>query len=770
MINSKYFQENPRLYSFLPIFYMAWADAVLTPSEITRIRDLVDKQVWLTEAEREFLLSNLNPMNPPSPDELKGWLFEITKYSSEFTSTMKTSLVEMGIKLAQINAQNQDEESLERARAPLTDIEEALGVISRESAYHLRSAKHTTNTGDQSTKTTFDIRLMADLLDGEDKEIIEKVKTILSDKAFRYLETDNLSEYRGRVLQWCRHLADQGFGSIAYPKEYGGEGDMQKYFAIMETLSYHDLSMVVKFGVQFGLFGMSVYFLGTEKHHKKYLRDIGTLALPGCFAMTETGHGSNVKDIETTATYNHGDKTFIIHSPSESAGKEYIGNAALHGQMATVFAKLIVDGTDYGVNAFMVPLRDGGSYELPGVTIKDCGRKMGLNGVDNGRIWFNQVSIPKENMLDRYASVDENGQFQSPISSDSRRFFTMLGTLVGGRIGIPRSGLSATKSGLTIAIKYGEKRRQFGPENGEEVPILNYRSHQRRLMPLLANAYAIHFSLKHITERYLRKTEADMQEIEALAAGLKAFGTWNTTKTLQECREACGGKGYLSENRFDRLKNDTDIYTTFEGDNTVLMQLVAKSRLAGFNKEFSDINLFGMVGYIAEQAKTSLNEKNPIIVRSTDTEHLLDFNFHLSAFRYREKDILTSAARRIKKHIDNGMDSFDAFNQTQYHMLHVGFAYIERVVLEQFIAAVESTADEGCKTILTKLCQLFALSQIEKNKGWYLEHDYMEGVKTKAIRKLVNQLCLEVRKEAVPLVDSFRIPGSCLGAEIVLMD
>src|SRR5690606_30881214 len=145
-----------------------------------------------------------------------------------------------------------------------------------------------------------------------------------------------------------------------------------------------------------------------------------------------------------------------------------------------VFAKLIVDGKDYGVNAFLVPLRDPSGKVLPGVTIRDCGRKMGLNGVDNGIILFENVVIPYENMLDRFASVSEAGQFDSPISSDNRRFFTMLGTLVGGRIGIPRSGLSATKSGLTIAIRYGDQRRQFGPEGANEVPILNYRQHQRR--------------------------------------------------------------------------------------------------------------------------------------------------------------------------------------------------------------------------------------------------------------------------------------------------
>jgi acyl-CoA oxidase len=393
---------------------------------------------------------------------------------------------------------------------------------------------------------------------------------------------------------------------------------------------------------------------------------------------------------------------------------------------------------------------------------------MGLNGVDNGVIYFNQVRIPKDNMLDRFASVNAEGKFESPITSDNRRFFTMLGTLVGGRIGIPRSGNAASKSGLTIAIRYGDQRRQFGPEGGAEVPILNYRTHQRRLMPLLANVYALHFSLQYLTQRFLNRKEEEMQEIEALAAGLKSFATWNTTATLQECREACGGKGYLSENRIDAMKADSNIYTTFEGDNTVLMQLVAKSRLTEFKQEFSNMNVFGMLNYVAEQAKTSISEMNPITVRNTDEDHLLDPEFQLQAFKYRERDILTSAAKRLKRHLDSGMDSFDAFNVCQHHLVQVGFAYVERIILEQFILQVTRTTDAGCQKTLKKLCDLFALSQIDKNKGWYLEQGYMEGVKTKAIRKQMNQLCWEIRQDAVPLTDAFAIPDECLAAPIAI--
>ena len=342
----------------------------------------------------------------------------------------------------------------------------------------------------------------------------------------------------------------------------------------------------------------------------------------------------------------------------------------------------------------------------------------------------------------------------------------MLGTLVGGRIGIPRSGLSAAKSGLTIAIRYANQRKQFGPEGGGEVPIMNYRMHQRRLMPLVAKSYAMHFALKYLTNRFLTKSEEEGQEIEALAAGMKAYGTWFTTEALQECREACGGKGYLSENRIDALKNDTDVYTTFEGDNTVLMQLVAKSRLTEFKREMGDMNFTTIFNYLSKQTKTSFTEKNPITVRSTDEKHLLDFEFHLNAFKYRERAIVASAGQRIKRLVDDGMDSFDAVNVAQHHLVNVGQSYIERKVLERFQLAVETTQNAACKKALQQLCQLYALHTIEQNKGWYLEQGYMEGVKTKAIRKMVNQLCWETRQDAIGFTNAFGIPDKLLAAPI----
>ncbi len=713
----------------------------------------------LAPDERQFLLSKVDIANPPSRNELAAWKSDIENSIKDKTAIK--SIFDIAVALSE---KDLDISALE---SDFIKLENDLGILGEEVIQNFKT-KTGSFTANSQTGSNFDVLKITKLLDGKEAEIIKKVKSIISKPEFAYETSTDTAIYRQTVYNWCKILAEENLGNMAYPKQYGGGDNIADYFAIMETLSYHDLSLVIKFGVQFGLWGMSVQSLGTEKHYAKYLKDIGSLKLPGCFAMTETHHGSNVKGLETTATYNHSNQTFTIHTPNKNAQKEYIGNAAVHGQMATVFAKLIIEGHNYGVNAFVVPLRDTNGTTLKGITIGDCGHKMGLNGVDNGTISFNQVEIPKENMLDRFASVNEKGEFESPIPSDNRRFFTMLGTLVGGRIGIPRSALAAAKSGLTIAIRYSDQRRQFGPEGGSEVPILNYRMHQRRLLPHLAKTYAMHFALQYLTNRFLNRTESEMQEIEALAAGMKSYSTWSTRDILQECREACGGKGYLSENRIDALKNDTEIYTTFEGDNTVLMQLVAKNRLAEFRKTFGEMGSLGIINYVYENAKTAIAEKNPITTRKTDEEHLLDGSFHLLAFQHREKTILASAAKRIKKLVAEGLEAYDAFNVVQHQMIDVAQAYLERVVLEQFQAVIQTVEDEKSKAILVKLNQLYALSQIEKNKAWYLEDGYMEAVKTKAIRKMVNQLCWDIRPDAVALVNAFDIPESCLAAPIAV--
>ncbi len=617
----------------------------------------------------------------------------------------------------------------------------------------------------------FDPRRMQDLLDGEQRGIRERVKAILTRPEFRYYQGTDKNEHRNVVFNWMLELAHQGLGRLGYPLIAGGEADTRKFLAAFETIAMHDLSLLIKFGVQFGLFGGSIQQLGTAYHHEKFLKACGTGALPGCFAMTEIGHGSNVKDIETTAIYDPLTQTFEIHSPTQSAGKTYIGNAALHGRAATVFAQLLVNGEHHGVHAFVVPLRNSEGFLLPGVRIEDNGLKVGLNGVDNGRIWFDHVRIPREDMLDRFATVSVDGRYASPIANQSARFFTMLGTLVGGRVSIASSGNTAAKSALAIAIRYAARRRQFtGGKNTTETLLLDYPTHQRRLMPRLANVYALHFAIRNLGEVYAQpnRDEKATRALEALAAGIKAWSTWNATATIQTCRECCGGEGYIAANRFAALKADSDIFTTFEGDNTVLMQLLAKNLLLEMSGKFKSMSTLEMVQFFGQQTGTRIAEMNPIVTLKVDKDHLRDTAFHLSALAYREQRILEGAAKRVRKLVKDGLDPYAAYLQCQVRFGELAEASVEHEIAKQFSAAIAKESDPGLRTALRPLLDLFCLGLLEKHSGWFLEYGYLGAKKTKMIRREVEELCSSVREQSVALVDSFGIPDELLAAPIAL--
>ncbi|MEX2621815.1 MAG: acyl-CoA dehydrogenase [Egibacteraceae bacterium] len=615
-----------------------------------------------------------------------------------------------------------------------------------------------------------DASSMQQLLAGEKRGVRDHVRTLLASPGFERDPDLPRDEYRERVLGWCRALAEEGLGLLAFPRDVGGQDDPAAAIAVIETLAEHDLSLVTKYGVQFGLFGGAILHLGTSRHHERYLRSAGELRLPGCFALTELGHGSDARSIRTTAVYEPATQRFTITTPDDDARKEYIGNAAAHGRLAVVFAQLEVEGADRGVHAFLVPIRDESGDPMPGVRIGDCGAKAGLNGVDNGRLWFDRVQVPWDALLDRYGQVSIDGVYKSPLASPTKRFFTMFSTLVQGRIAVGLVGVSAARSALTIATRYAERRRQFAPPSGPETPLLDYRTHQRRLIIPLATTYALHFALRDLADDYvslLRSRDADPRErmqLESRAAGLKAMATTHATATIQECREACGGAGYMWENRFGALKADSDILTTFEGDNTVLMQLLTKTLLTDFKQQFEDMDLAAMGRFLVGRVMSAIIPTPAS--RRTDEAHLRDRSFHLEVFRAREQVQLTNLARRLKRALDDGSDPHSAFIRDQTRVVEVARSHVERIVLERFTTAIEGCSDQGLVIPLSRICDLYALSHLERHRAWYLEQGLFAANKSRAIIRQVDRLCSELRPHAVDLVDAFGIPNALLAAPI----
>jgi acyl-CoA oxidase len=635
-----------------------------------------------------------------------------------------------------------------------------------------------------------DPKVLQDVLDGRWAHVRRDAREKLHDPEFLPVYGETMQEARERVTRVSKKLADSGGVGLGFPKEYGGADDAGGSVTSIEMVAFGDLSIMVKTGVQWGLFGGALQLLGSKRQHDEYLRDVMSFDLPGCFAMTETGHGSDVQQLRTTCTYDPATRCFDLHTPHQAARKDYIGNAAKDGRMAVVFAQLISQGRHHGVHAWLVPIRNDDGTPCKGVTIGDDGPKAGLNGVDNGRLTFDHVQVPRDMLLDRYGQVAEDGTYTSSIENETRRFFTMLGTLVRGRVSVGGSAGSATKLALDIAARYGDVRRQFAaPGEDREIVINDYLVHQRKLLPALAKTYALHFAQGHLVETmhdvqtavHVHGQQIDeraQRELESRAAGLKVAQTWHATQTIQMCREACGGAGYLQENRLPHLKADTDVFTTFEGDNTVLLQLVAKGLLTGYRDTFGSLDGWGRIGFVADMVRETVLERTAaraLIQRLVDAVPgrddevpMLDRGWQLKMFEFREKHSLEGAIRRLRTNAaTDGMAPFDMFNDVQDHVLKTAQTHIDRIVLEAFVAGVDRTTDPAARQLLDTLCDLYALSTIEADRAWFLEHGRLTASRAKLLTGTVNQLLRDLRPHLITLVDAFAIPAGWKAAKIL---
>jgi len=524
--------------------------------------------------------------------------------------------------------------------------------------------------------------------------------------------------------------------------------------------------------------------LGTEYHHDTFLPDIMSLKVPGAFAMTEIGHGSDVASVATTATYDVDAREFVIDTPFRGAWKEYLGNAGLHGKAATVFAQLITNGVNHGVHCFYVPIRDDSGEFLPGVGGEDDGLKGGLNGIDNGRLHFSGVRVPRTNLLNKYGDVAEDGTYTSPIDSPGRRFFTMLGTLVQGRVSLDGSAAAVSAMALKIAITYGNQRRQFtaASETDEEV-ILDYQRHQRRLLPRLATTYAMNFAHDEFLVKFdsvfsgAADTDADRQDLETLAASLKPLSTWAALDILQEAREACGGSGFIAENRLTGLRADLDIYVTFEGDNNVLLQLVAKRLLTDYSARFKNADAGALARYVVETTANrayhgfGLRRLGQSVAdfgstaRSVST--LRDTNTQRELLTDRVETMIATIAQKLRPASRlSKADAAALFNSQQNELIEAARAHAELLQWEAFTRALDKVEDAGTKQVLTWLRDAFGLGLIEKHLAWYLMTGRLSPQRAQAVTAYIDRLLTRLRPHAQDLVDAFGYEPEHLRATI----
>jgi acyl-CoA oxidase len=508
-------------------------------------------------------------------------------------------------------------------------------------------------------------------------------------------------------------------------------------------------------------------FLSTQ--HKDVVHQISTGESVACFAMSELGHGSATALNETTATFDASTGEFVIHTPSTTAQKYWIGVSLLSANWTIVYARLITNGKDYGVHPFLVPLRDRVSGPLrPGVHVSTIGKKMGLDGIDNGRIFFDHYRVPRNYLLDKIATVSAEGHYSTPYTSENKRFAAIFAGLVIARIALGTIAAGYGRMACEIAIRYAHTRHAFAiAKGGPEVPIITYASHQLRLFPRLANAFAISF-LGHACKAPLLKNNVEElmhgKDLHLDACVLKAFGSWYTQDALQEAREACGGQGYLMRNLLPQWRKDIDILVTLDGDNTLLCQQITKVLIDRLRSHVTHQNLLQNVGEVL----TAEFRANLGFLRTVGLHSHASL---LRMFRAREDVLLYTLVKNMRSDAGRtkGSESdgqFRGWNNNIQLVNRVAVAHAERRMAEEFSRGIgHLRSHPRVAEAFDNLFYLFCFTRIHDDP-WFVAGKIISRSQWEEVGQRIGEVCRAIAPYSLTLVESFRTPAWMLHGTI----
>ncbi|XP_068119872.1 peroxisomal acyl-coenzyme A oxidase 1 isoform X2 [Hyperolius riggenbachi] len=507
--------------------------------------------------------------------------------------------------------------------------------------------------------------------------------------------------------------------------------------------------------LHFSMFQNMLEIQCEDSQREKWLLPAQRLHVIGTYAQTELGHGTHLRGLETTATYDPSTQEFILNSPTVTSIKWWPGGLGKTANHAVVLAQLYTQGECKGLHAFIVPIRQMGTHEpLPGVTVGDIGPKFGFDEIDNGFLSFNKFRIPRENMLMKFAKVEPDGTYVKPLSDK-----LTYGTMVFIRSMIVGDSARSLARACTIAIRYSAVRHQSEIRAGEPEPqILDYQTQQYKLFPLLAAAYAFNFVGSYMSQTYHRITGdiqqgnlSELPELHALSAGLKAFTTWVASAGIEECRMACGGHGY------SRCSGIPDIYVnftpscTYEGENTVMMLQTARFLFKSFTAAQSGQQLGGMVSYLNDVSRQRV-QAQAVAARSIEIN---DLNSLVEAYKQRAAWLVVGAARNVQSDLKRGKRKDDAWNKNTVDLVRATEAHCHYVVVKLFVDKLSEVLDTASHRILSTLCLLYALHGISKNTGDFLQAGLLASSQLEQIQQRVKDLLVVIRPNAVALVDAF---------------
>ena len=654
----------------------------------------------------------------------------------------------------------------------------------------------------ERASSTFPARELAALLaGGEDKLVLrEKVgdavraHPVFSKKGKYFMERADL--YRTTLEKYL------ALPALAAELSARGVGDPMAIGRVIREMIDEPGGL----DLHLGMFIPTIQGQADEEQKKFWMPRCVALKIIGTYAQTELGHGTYIRGLETTATYDPSTEQFVIHSPTLTSTKWWPGGMGKTATHAIVMARLVTHrGEDKGPHAFVVQIRANEDHAtMPGVTAGDIGPKMGYNAVDNGYLRFDHVRVPRRAMLMKHAAMAKDGTYTPPPVAKAA-----YGTMVFVRSDIVMNAALYMKKAAVIATRYNLVRRQSNPGSAPnsrrdaqlpkhvELQVMDYQHSQRSLFPVLARAFAFHCTSDYMRRMYFEyekksRASADfsaLPELHATSSGLKAYCSWATKDAIELCRLCCGGQGFMALAGFGSTFGNYAPNATYEGDNNVLCLQTAryllKVRRAAALVAREEAHTQAAVSSTLDEARAKAARETVQAAANGAARYLLepqsrssasgagwrggrDPDAMLAAYAHVARRLVSAAAERA------GSRSADAAMQSDMvAWIKAAKAHCAYVVLKTFKEAVEEVREKrwvsrSTQRAMERLVALHGLATADDAMGDFLEDGYVDGAGAEAIRTEISALLLELRPDAAALTDAFALDdyflNSALGA------
>ncbi|KAK3674819.1 hypothetical protein LTR78_005163 [Recurvomyces mirabilis] len=561
---------------------------------------------------------------------------------------------------------------------------------------------------------------------------------------------------------------------LARAKKLRRLADTHGWDAEDQSMSSYLCDDVSPYMVHYAMFITTIREQGDEQQKAYWMPKIDAMDVIGCYAQTELGHGSNVKGLECEARWDPKTKEFVLHSPYISSSKWWNGTMGRTANHAIVVAQLKVpkspgstDYVDHGPHPFVVQIRDLKTHKpLDGIAVGDIGPKYGYAPMDNGYMLFDHFRIPHSAMLSNYSRVDPNTCTYSRPANPA----VVYGSLTAVRASIIMHARLIMARAVTIGVRYTCVRRQFQDRDSKdrgapELSVLDYPTVQIRILPILATAFALHYTGEAMQKLY-EGTRAQIDKgdfsklavLHAQSSGLKSLCTELAANSIETCRRAMGGHGFGGGSGYIQLNNDYLSKPTVEGDNWMITQqtasyLIKRMSAAVSGKGQAEDELEAACRDWLKNGGRSSSSPLPVF----DSDEAIVQAFHR---RSRYSTYQAYIEREVKKR---------SWNSMQIQLRKISHAESQSILVTNFFEAI-TAEPSGISSVLrahlATLFRLFAFYTMDAEARDFVKANAVSNADLDQLPAKIQDLMAQIRPHAVRLVDSWKVPDFLLDSAL----